>query len=140
MRLSAEGRPLGAWYARHDANAPGVWSPWTAIRREGSHPVVLSARGSHASYARVDEVAWLERTCPTTRPEQAARQGCRVWRTGSGSTGGVVDLGTLDAPAVPFLLWQGRWGADGGISDSEGGPPGPGFQPGWCSGGAASCS
>ena len=92
VRIDPRGRPLGAWYARHDSNAPGVWTPWESLRRDGAHPVVLSARGSHASYARPDEVSWFDSTCPTVRLEQAARRGCRVWRTWVGSTGGVMDF------------------------------------------------
>jgi hypothetical protein len=140
VRIDPAGRPLGAWYARHDANAPGVWAPWDSLRREGRHPVVLSALGSHASYAHPTEVSWFDRACPSADVQQAAEQGCRVWRTWVGSTGGVADLGTRDAPGSRYLLWPGRWGADGGIADLEGGPPGPAFQPGWCSGGMPSCS
>jgi len=140
VRIDPEGRPAGAWYARHDSNAPGVWTPWAALQREGAHPVVLSALGSHASYARPDEVSWFDGACQTARVDQAAARGCRVWRTWVGSTGGVADLGSLDAPRARFLAWPGRWGADGGIADLEGGPPGPAFQPGWCSGGGPGCS
>ncbi len=140
VHLAPDGRPRGAWYARHEANAPGVWFPWSKLVREGSHPVVLAARGSHASYARAQEVPWYESVCPTTSPEDAALRGCRVWRTGSPGTGGLVDLGTRDAPAVDYLLWPGRWGAAGGIADDGAGPPGPAFQPGWCSRGTEACS
>ncbi len=140
VRIDPAGRPLGAWYARHDENAPGVWTAWESLHREGVHPVVLSARGSHASYSRPDEVNWFDSACPTAEVERAAERGCRVWRTWAGSTGGVADLGSRQAPGARFLLWPGRWGADGGIDDLEGGPPGPAFQPGWCSGGAPSCS
>lgn len=139
VRLGPEGRPRGAWYARHDKNAPGVWVSWSGMAREGTHPVVLSARGSHASYARPGAVAWYDEVCPTLRPERAAARGCRVWRSWSGATGGVVDLGTLEDPGVPWLSWAGRWGAEGGVDDDGAGPPGPAFQPGWCSGGAAGC-
>jgi len=140
VHLGRDGRPRGAWYARHEANAPGVWFPWSKLVREGSHPVVLAAAGSHASYANEREVPWYESVCPTTLPEQAGRSGCRVWRTWSAGTGGVVDLGTRDAPEVDYLLWPGRWGAEGGIADDGAGPPGPAFQPGWCSRGTDECS
>jgi hypothetical protein len=140
VHLGADGRPRGAWYARHEANAPGVWFPWSALVREGPHPVVLAAAGSHASYASVREVPWYESVCPTTLPEDAARRGCRVWRTWGAGAGGIVDLGTRDAPEVEYLLWPGRWGAKGGIADDGAGPPGPAFQPGWCSRGTDECS
>ncbi|HET6438393.1 MAG TPA: Vps62-related protein [Anaeromyxobacter sp.] len=139
VRVGRDGRPAGVWYSRHDQNAPGVWVPWDALAAEGLHPVVLSARGSHASYARRGEVAWFDDSCPTTSPARARDRGCGVWRTWELSTGGVVDLGSRSAPAAPWLLWPGRWGADGGIGDLEGGPPGPAFQPGWCSGGSPGC-
>jgi len=140
VRLSAAGRPLGAWYARHDENAPGAWFEWDALAREDAHPVVLSARGSHASYARPGDVAWFDDACPTFRTDRAAARGCQVWRTWDGSAAGVRDLGSRAAPAAHFVLWGGLWGAEGGLGDEEGGPPGPAFQPGWCSGGAADCT
>jgi hypothetical protein len=140
VRVGPEGRPRGAWYSRHDRNAPGVWVAWSALPREGSHPVVLSARGSHASYVRPGTLAWYDEACPTVRPEQAAERGCRVWRSWSGATGGVEDLGSRDAPGVPWLAWPGRWGDEGGVGDDGAGPPGPAFQPGWCSMGSPDCS
>lgn len=140
VHLGPDGRPRGAWYARHDSNAPGTWAPWSALAREGSHPVVLAAAGSHASYANEREVPWYESVCPTTRPERAPGRGCRVWRTWSGATGGLEDLGSREAPGVEYLLWPGRWGAEGGIADDGAGPPGPAFQPGWCSRGTPECS
>jgi hypothetical protein len=140
VRVSPAGEPLGAWYSHHDENAPGSWIAWEELPREESHPVVLSAQGSHASYARRRDVRWFDESCPTTRTDRARAHGCQIWRTWGGETGGVVDLGSRAEPAVPYLLWPGRWGADGGIGDTEGGPPGPAFQPGWCSGGTPSCS
>jgi hypothetical protein len=140
VRLGPAGRPAGAWFARHDANAPGVWVDWPRIRKEGFHPVVLSARGSHASYASPREARWPENLCPTAGIDDAPRRGCQVWRTWLGSTGGIVDLGSRHEPGARFLLWPGRWGTNGGITDPVGGPPGPAFQPGWCTGGASDCS
>jgi hypothetical protein len=140
VRLSPGGRPVGAWYARHDENAPGVWFDWDALAHEGAHAVVLSARGSHASYTAPGDAAWFDRVCSTSHTERAAAQGCRLWRTWDGSAGGVRDLGTRRVPGARFLEWPGRWGADGGIGDQEGGPPGPAFQTGWCSGGAPGCA
>lgn len=133
VRLGPDGRPRGAWYSRHDWNAPGKWFGWSALEREGTHPVVLSARGSHASYARPGDVAWYDEGCSTVRPERAAARGCHAWRTWSDDAGGLVDLGAVDAPGAPWLGWPGRWGAEGS------GPPGPAFQRGWCSLGAPGC-
>jgi hypothetical protein len=140
VRIGADGRPLGAWYAHHDDNAPGAWVPWRWLSREGTHPVVLSAEGTHASYARRSDVPFYDSTCSSARVEEAGAGGCRVWRTWSGTTGGVRDLGTRDAPGTAYLLWPGRWGAEAGLDDDGAGPPGPAFQPGWCSRGAAGCA
>lgn len=139
VHVGPDGRPRGAWYARHEFNAPGVWFPWSKLVREGSHPVVLAASGSHASYANVPEVPWYESVCTTTRTEEAPARGCRIWRTWSGASGGIEDLGSREEPGVEYLLWPGRWGAKGGVAKG-GAPAGPAFQPGWCSRGAAGCS
>ena len=138
VKLDASLAPEGAWYARHHDSHPGVWFAWPALAREGEHPVVLSGRGTHASYATTAEVPDWERTCATTWPAAAAAGGCRVWRTWARGTGGVVNVGERTAPRVPFIAWPGRWGATGRLGlDSHGGPPrGPAFQLGWCSGAA----
>jgi hypothetical protein len=137
VRLDARGEPLGAWYARHDSNAPGAYFAWSSLAREGDHPVALSARGSHALYTSRDDVAWYDETCPTTDLAAATTAGCRVWRTWS--AGGVIETGSALDPAAGarFLLWRGRWGAEAGaVTDC---PPGPAHQPGWCSGGDERC-
>lgn len=133
VRLSAEHAPEGAWYARHYDSQPGVWFRWTDLTRDGDHPVVLSARGTHASYASPAEVPFWERTCGT-----AAGAGCPVWRTWEGGTGGVVNVGERAAPRAPFIAWPGRWGATGmfGRDSHADPPPGPAFQRGWCAGAA----
>ena len=138
VRLGTDLRPQGAWYSRHNDSHPGVWFDWAALSREGDHPVVLSARGTHASYAATIEVPDWERTCDTTWPAAAAAGGCRLWRTWAEDTGGVVNVGERAHPRVPFIAWPGRWGSTGRLGfDSHGGPPrGPAFQAGWCSGAA----
>lgn len=138
VRLGPTLAPEGAWYARHHDARPGVWFDWAALSREGEHPVVLAARGTHASYAKLAELPGWERTCGTTSPAAAAAGGCGVWRTWGGDTGGVVNVGERAAPRVPFVAWPGRWGATGrlGLDSRSGPPPGPAFQAGWCSGAA----
>jgi len=108
VRLGADLRPQGAWYARHHDSHPGAWFDWAALSREGDHPVVLSARGTHASYAATIEVPDWERTCDTTWPAAAAAGGCRVWRTWAEDTGGVVNVGERAHPRVPFIAWPRR--------------------------------
>jgi len=138
VRVNPGGRPLGAYYARHEDSAPGPWFGWGELSREGDHPVVLAGRGTHASYPSADEAPFWERLCPERVPERAAAAGCGVWRTAGDGYGGVVNLGERAAPRVPFLAWPGRWGRTGRFgADSRGGPPpGPAFQRGWCSEGA----
>lgn len=49
VHLDAQDRPTEVAFFAH--GRPRVY-PWDGIDREGSHPVVYSAKGSHASYAR----------------------------------------------------------------------------------------
>ena len=133
VRLDAALRPIGAWYARHDVNAPGAWYAWRELEREGDHPVVLAARGSHASYADPGDVEWYDAACPTRRPAEAEGRRCAIWRTWDAACGGVLPTGGRERPraGAGFVRFAGRWG-------SPGAPPGPAYQPGWCAGGVAS--
>jgi hypothetical protein len=137
VKLDDAHHPQGAFYARH-ADSPGPFSPWTALRLEGDHPVVLAARGTHASYPSRGDAPFWERVCPAEDPAQAADAGCAVWRTWAPETGGVVALGERAAPRVGFLSWAGRWGSTGrfGVDSRAEPPPGPAFQLGWCAGAA----
>jgi hypothetical protein len=116
---------------------PGEWSGWAALEREGDLPVVLAARGSHASYP--EPVRGLDETCPSREPAGAAALGCAVWRTWDASAGGLVELGTREhpEPRAAFLRWPGRWGARTHLVQLGGSPPGPAHQRGWCSAGLA---
>jgi hypothetical protein len=137
VRLDRAERPLGAYFARHREIAPGRWYPWERLACEGEHPVVLSARGTHASYPSASEVPWFDATCKTRDPAQAETQGCRVWRTANGAgAGGVLDTGQRfrPRPEATFLSWPGRWGARGPMGlEGDGAPLGPAFQKSWCS-------
>jgi hypothetical protein len=142
VRLDERDRPLGAWYARHEWSAPGRWFDWDRLEREGDHPVVLSARGSHASYADRDDAVLWDRTCATRVPAEADRLGCRSWRTWAPGTGGIVSTGPRDRPRprASFVSWPGEWGVQGWLRRETGGPRGPAYQAGWCSEGADDCS
>jgi len=141
VRLDDRLRPLGAWYARHERSAPGRWFPWGELSREGDHPVVLSARGSHASYAKAADARFYDQVCPASSLARAEAQGCRVWRTWSAATGGIVATGSRDRPrtGAAFIAWPGLWGARGWFGLDSGGPPGPAHQGGWCAKAAAPC-
>ncbi len=142
VRLDRALRPVGAWYARHRRSAPGKWFAWNDLAREGDHPVALSARGSHASYAEHDEVPWYDRVCATRVPADAERLDCVVWRTWAKGTGGIVNTGPRrrPRPRAWFVSWPGEWGTEGWFGRDTGGPLGPAYQEGWCSGGAPGCS
>jgi hypothetical protein len=136
VRLDAAGRPVGAWFARHADASPGPWFAWESLAREDGHPVVLAARGTHASYALADEAPAWERVCPERDLARAAGAGCRVWRTSD--VGHMVNVGERAAPRAAFLAWPGRWGKTGGfgLDRDDAAPPGPAFQDGWCTAGA----
>lgn len=142
VRLGRDLRPMGAWYARHAHSAPGKWFDWTLLPREGDHPIVLSARGTHASYVGRGDGPFWEPVCPTRDPAWAERRGCRVWRTSAPGSGGITSLGSLHRPreGARFVAWPGRWGATGTFWRASGGPLGPAFQRAWCSGGTRTCS
>ena len=141
VRLDARQRPIGAWYARHTWSAPGRWFEWDRLEREGDHPVVLSARGSHASYAEAGDVLFWDTVCSSRAPAEAGGLGCTVWRTWERETGGIVNTGPRDRPRAraSFVSWPGQWGTQGWLRRDTGGPRGPAYQAGWCSKGAPNC-
>jgi len=138
VRLGSALTPEGVHFAAHFDSHPGAFVRWSTVSRDGEHPVVLSARGTHASYAAQRDVPFWERVCGVGDPARAAEAGCPVWRTSGPESGGIVNLGERGAPRVPFLAWPGRWGSTGRLGmDSRTDPPrGPGFQLGWCVGAA----
>ena len=141
VRLDARQRPIGAWYARHTWSAPGRWFEWDRLEREGDHSVVLSARGSHASYAEACDVLFWDTVCSSRAPAEAGGLGCTVWRTWERETGGIVNTGPRDRPRAraSFVSWPGQWGTQGWLRRDTGGPRGPAYQAGWCSKGAPNC-
>jgi hypothetical protein len=128
VRLDPQRQPVGLYLAAHEDNAPGVHRRWSNLRTEGDHPVILSARGTHAAYARRDDLLWFESAadCPSL-------EGCGdpVWRTWLGA--GLVQLGEPRAPALagPLADHPGRWGASSWIPGTAA-PYGPFFHRGAC--------
>jgi hypothetical protein len=140
VRLDSSGRPDGMYAARHEDNAPGRFRAWEDVRRSGDHPIVLSARGSHASYFDADDAAWFESVtecsdverCPTT-----------VWRTWQG--GGLSNVGERARPRHfggpserALMVRADRWGATGQLPGTSA-PVGPLFQRGFCHAAHRSC-
>jgi len=135
VRLDDEGRPLGAYLARHEDSAPGPYFDWSRLRREGRRPVVLSARGSHATYADLHDVAWFDTASTCDDLSTCPR---RAWRTWEGGGLERLDLLRGDAPALRAFRYPGRWGASA-LLPGRSAPRGPIFQAGHCAGGTPSC-
>lgn len=158
VRLDADGNPIGADLARHEDNKPGKFFRWNRLRRVGNHPVVLSARGTHATYADHRDLPWWEKAgrCPDLE-----RCEHPVWRTWEG--GGLENLGERRRPRMEWsahaadaearaalkggwpavevlgaLVFAGRWGP-GGLIPGTAAPRGPFYQRGFCHSGFAAC-
>lgn len=128
VEVDPSGQPHGVYFAQHGNNNPGVYRAWAEVRKIGEHPVVLSARGTHASYADQASLAWFEHASAC-----AAVDACRdpIWRTWEG--GGLVNVGERGAvlAAPEALAYGGRWGSAGRFLRSRSAPPGPLHQSGF---------
>jgi len=166
--FSALGRSLelgshgGDWEGVHvvlDAMRRPVWLrllghrditevAWERARREGSHPIVSSGWGSHASEIAVDD--------------GVSRLRHETWSSGrvawpdrrNTASGALVNLGEKTRPLAPFLTYSGLWGSVGfnfrralpglGVPNVDSGYWGPaynetgmradGFVTAWCAG------
>jgi hypothetical protein len=136
VRLDRALSPMGVYFARHEDDHPGVYKSFGAVHRDGDHPIVLSASGTHASYVDRDDLAWFE-SAATCGPDQAC--GDRTWRTWQG--GGLVNIGETRHPlAYPDVLaYEGRWGREGSIPGTSA-PHGPMQHAGFCHAGFVTCA
>jgi hypothetical protein len=108
--------PLSIDLGREDGRMRTV--PWRSVERHGSHPVVFSAEGSHASYARPGRHrATVEVDGRGTRyhDSTATCDSCVAWRTWA-------NLRPLDRQ--PWRGFGGGWGL-GFQTSATSGPLGP---------------
>ena len=135
VRLTGEREPVAADFAQHANDRPGVSHPWSELKREGEHPLVFSARGTHASYASGEGIAWFESVADCSGPDS-----CRdpVWRTWQ--AGGLRNLGERGRPlcSESALSFRDRWGPSGVIPGTSA-PFGPLFHRGYCTDGLPGC-
>jgi Vacuolar protein sorting-associated protein 62 len=116
-------RPVSVGYAQHTGGETADWND-PKLEKEGTHPVVYSSQGSHASYY-----------APALYLGRAADEGFGCDNTQSPSTR-VTPRAVLlpDAPSGPddqfaWLAYSGRWGER--HSGSKNGPDGPAGKPRW---------
>jgi hypothetical protein len=129
--VTPAGRPRAVFYAQHGDCSPGVFRAWSEVRKDGDHPIVLSARGTHASYPDQASVVWFDRVSSCEGID-----GCRdpIWRTNQ--AGGLVNLGERKAllgtaDVRDALAFGGRWGGRGRFLVSRTAPRGPSHQRGF---------
>ena len=129
--VSPGGHPRGVFFAQHSHCNPGVFRPWSEIRKDGDHPIILSARGTHASYPDQGSVGWFDQVSRCTSVD-----GCRdpIWRTNE--AGGLVNIGERrsllgTAEVRDAMTFDGLWGARGRFLASRDAPPGPSHQYGF---------
>lgn len=143
--LDRELTPVELAMAQHENNSPGVRVPWSELAFEGEHPVILAARGTHASYSRAAQAPFWERLpqCDTDSQGLPVLSTCDgpVWRAGKGPhrPSPVINVGERGAPRLDtdsdafFMRYAGLWGVTASVIGTAA-PPGPPFQRGFCVG------
>jgi hypothetical protein len=135
VRLDAHHKVQGVALARHEDNDPGQYRSARNVRWDGEHAVVLSARGSHATYADHDDLPWFESAGQCEDLNACAHP---VWRTWQG--GGLANIGEREAPLLTSsaMTHAGRWGQVR-LFPGTSAPFGPPFARGFCNAGFGSC-
>jgi hypothetical protein len=120
VTTDSAGNFYSAWYAQHGG---GTRYSASQLRWNGTHPIVYSADGSHASYPTVGEF-------PTEVSGfyDYTYDGGPVWQTWNNW----VNVGEKSYPrnGQSFIKYGGRWGEVGEFDDTSG-PQGPSFQGSW---------
>lgn len=106
VKLDRRNRATHVAYYQHNG-APEV-KPWKSVPRQGTHPLVYSAKGSHASYSKPGDHGLVPGVKDT------AGRG-RQWRTWNNMK---------NARAQGWYGYGGAWGEVGNIKDTTG-PQGP---------------
>lgn len=135
VRLDEHHEVQGVALARHENNDPGLYRSPRSLRWEGEHVVVLSARGSHATYADHEDLPWFEAAGRCDELDGCAHP---VWRTWEG--GGLANLGERQALLLTdsAMTHAGRWGR-ARLFPGTSAPHGPPFARGFCNAGFVTC-
>lgn len=113
--------PVEVGYSQHES---GEKMAWENVDRDGTHPKVYVARGSHSSYLRSYEgnIGIAGDDVSDAGP---------VWQPTDYT---LVNVGELNAPSPgnEWLRFAGRWGEYSPAYDAraEAGPPGPAYRQG----------
>ena len=114
--LDRDDKPLEAMYSQHTS---GERAPWDLVVRDGNHPTVFVARGSHANYFRPYQGRL------SLANDAVGDSGKRL---GPGDYELVLlgEKGKGDHPEdQAWLMFAGRWGEYGGDEDELRGKRGP---------------
>jgi len=113
------GQPSHAGYSQHQA---GERMAWSDVEREGLHPKVFVARGSHANYLREYQGRF------GIAGDEVSAAG-PAWRPGDYALVNVGEL-TAPSPGQEWLRFAGRWGEFSLAYEAraEGGPGGPAYR------------
>jgi hypothetical protein len=104
------GRARALSLAQHRNSRPGVTRPWDAIAKEGDHPIIWSARGTHASYPDPHAHPWFDSVSACTSPTDCSGP---IWKTWD--AGGLVNIGERNAllGQDDAFAYEGLWGGSG---------------------------
>jgi hypothetical protein len=128
VRLSPDlQRVDSVFFAAHKSNAG--WLPAESVSFNDGHPVVYSAKHSHATYPKAGR---QERGIWISLPDDHTKDGGPIWRTWER----VVRVGEIGAPepGQEWVNYNGLWGERGFFvlnPFSTHGAPGPAFQSWW---------
>jgi hypothetical protein len=122
VTILPDGNFHSAWYAQH--NDGQRYMPGQLAFVNGTHPVVYSADGSHASYP----TAGKHFISGTVVFEDYTYNGGPQWRTWDN----LINVGEKSYPlnGQTFIQYSGRWGEIGQTKHTSG-PTGPAFQDAW---------